>query len=86
MSETYVCPYCEAAVDRDYRVQYVIRSCSECGGHGRFVHSTVTAALDSIPEEERPDGWAAQPLDERLLTAVREGLLNARDTQLRNGC
>ncbi len=78
----YVCPYCGAEVERDYRVQYVIRSCSECGGHGRFVHRVVAEALDRV-EGDLPDDWDDLPLDERLLTAVREGLLDVRDTRLR---
>lgn len=83
MSETYVCPYCEAEVEREYRVQYVIRSCPECGGHGRFVHSEVATALASLPAEDHPDDWAEKPLDERLITAVKNGLLDSGETRLR---
>ncbi|UIO98706.1 hypothetical protein Hbl1158_09100 [Halobaculum sp. CBA1158] len=62
-------------MERPFRVQYVIRSCLECDGHGRFVHGDVAAALDRIDESALPDGWEDDPLDERLLVAVREGLL-----------
>ncbi|WP_435066166.1 hypothetical protein [Halobaculum sp. EA56] len=84
MPETYVCPYCGGEVERDYRVQYVIRSCGECGEHGRFVHEEVAAALDELdPEgEDLPDGWGDLPLDERLLRAVREGLIDRAATDL----
>ena len=83
VSETYVCPYCETEVERAYRVQYVIRSCPECGGYGRFVHSEVATALESLPAAELPDDWAEKPLDERLLTAVENGLLDVGETRLR---
>ncbi|MFC7095908.1 hypothetical protein [Halobaculum marinum] len=82
MPETYVCPYCRATVERDYRVQYVIRSCPECGDHGRSVHAEVAAALDDLSSDDLPDGWADRPLDERLLVAVREGLLEIAETRL----
>jgi hypothetical protein len=82
VSETYICPYCESEVDRNYRVQYVIRSCPECGGHGRFVHTVVAAALDEIPDEDRPEGWEEKPLDERLIAAVKAGLLDVTDTRV----
>ena len=85
MSETYVCPYCREGVERDYAVQYIIRSCSECGEHGRFVHESVAAALEGLSSDDLPEGWADRPLDERLLVAVREGVLDIADTRLRRG-
>ncbi|WP_277552898.1 hypothetical protein [Halobaculum limi] len=46
------------------------------------MHRVVAEALDRV-EGDLPDDWDDLPLDERLLTAVREGLLDVRDTRLR---
>jgi RNase P subunit RPR2 len=75
-SETYVCPECTSTVERDYRVKYVIRTCEECGHNGRFLHESLLDVVYDIPEEERPDGWADKPLDERLRRALEEGLID----------
>ncbi|MFC7136954.1 hypothetical protein [Halobaculum litoreum] len=82
MSETYVCPYCAAAIEREYRVQYLIRTCDECGDNGRFVHAEVAAALESVSAADLPEGWSDEPLDERLLAAVREGALDVEETKV----
>lgn len=85
MTETYVCPYCGGTIEREFGVQYLVRSCSECGEHGRFVHRAVAAALEEVSSDELPDGWAEEPLDERLLIAVREGILDVDDARIRGG-
>jgi hypothetical protein len=82
VTETYVCPHCTAVEERSYRVQFFIVTCDECGENGRFIHASLLDVLDSIPEADRPDGWESMPLDERLLHAVREGILAFDDTRV----
>ncbi|PSQ06286.1 hypothetical protein BRC97_06740 [Halobacteriales archaeon QS_6_71_20] len=85
MTATYVCPYCGGEIERGFSVQYLVRSCSDCGEHGRFVHRAVAAALEEVSTADMPDGWAEEPLDERLLIAVREGVLDVGDARARDG-
>jgi RNase P subunit RPR2 len=76
VSESYVCPECTSTVERNYRVQYVIRTCDECGHHGRFLHESLLDLVYEIPEAEVPDDWDDRPLDERLSYALEEGLID----------
>jgi RNase P subunit RPR2 len=82
VTETYVCPHCSTGTDRTYRVQFIIVTCEECGRNGRFVHDSLLSVLASVPEADRPDDWEQRPLDERLLYAVREGLVTYDDTRV----
>jgi hypothetical protein len=82
VTETYVCPYCTATVDRSYRVQFIIRTCEECGDNGRQVHDSLLAVLEAIPEADRPGGWADLPLDERLFAAVKSGAITFDETRV----
>lgn len=75
-SETYVCPECTSTVEREYRVRYVIRTCEECGHNGRFLHESLLDVVHDIPEDDLPEDWADQPLDERLRHAIEEGLVD----------
>ncbi|MFB6251194.1 MAG: hypothetical protein ABEI27_05835 [Halobellus sp.] len=75
MTESYVCPTCERVEERSYRVRFIILTCPDCGENGRFIHTSFVDRLEEIPESEHPEGWADMTLDERLLYAVREGLL-----------
>ena len=34
MSETYVCARCQDAVERNFEVRSIIRTCGECGENG----------------------------------------------------
>ncbi len=77
--ETYVCPECTSTVERDYNVRYIVRTCDECGHNGRFLNETLTNVVYDVPEEERPDDWADQPLDERFRHALEEGLIDRTD-------
>jgi hypothetical protein len=81
-SETYVCPECTSTVERDYRVKYVIRTCDECDHNGRFLHESLTDVIYAIPEEDRPDDWADDPLDERFRRALEEGLIDRTDLNI----
>lgn len=82
MSDTYVCSSCGGTVERDYGVQYIVLTCPHCGENGRFVHETLVGVLDDLPTEERPEDWEEMPLDERLLHALREGLIDWDDVQV----
>jgi hypothetical protein len=82
MPETYVCPHCTEPTERHYRVQFFSVTCPDCGEHGRFVHRSLLSVLESIPVEDRPDGWDSLPLDERLLRAVREGAVAFDETKV----
>jgi hypothetical protein len=82
MTETYVCPNCTEPTDRHYRVQFFSVTCPACDEHGRFVHESLLAVLDGIPADERPDNWDSLPLDERLLRAVRDGVVEYSETKV----
>lgn len=82
MTETYVCPHCSATIERPYRVQFVILTCEECGENGRHIHASLLDVLDAVPTEDRPDDWEELPLDERLVAAVKEGLLSFDETRV----
>lgn len=76
MTESYVCPHCGRVEERPYRVRLIILTCPDCGENGRFLNESLVDQLDDVPEAERPEGWTEMPLDERLLYAVREDLLD----------
>lgn len=82
MTETYVCPHCEATTQRTFRVTTIVRTCTECGEHGRFLHEELLPLLDRVPESARPDDWTERPLDERLFEAVRSGHVDYEETEL----
>lgn len=75
MTESYVCPHCEHVEERPYRVRLIVLTCPDCGRNGRFLHGSLVARLDDVPETERPDDWARMPLDARLEWAIREDFL-----------
>ena len=75
MPETYVCSNCEATVEREFAVKSLIRTCAECGEHGRFVHESLLESLAAIPDDDRPEEWDGMPLDERFMDAVKRGLI-----------
>ena len=75
MSETYVCVRCQDAVERNFEVRSIIRTCSECGENGRFLHRSLVESLSAIATENRPDGWDQMTLDERFEAALKEGLI-----------
>lgn len=78
VTETYVCPHCGTTQERSYRVRLIIVTCPECGENGRHVHASYVDLLDEVPEEDKPDEWSRMPLDERLLDAVKRGLVDLR--------
>jgi len=75
VTETYVCSHCEATVTRPFEIRSLIRTCSDCGENGRFLHESLVESLGSLPREELPEDWDAMPLDERFKQALREGLI-----------
>lgn len=75
MTESYVCPRCERVEERSYKVRFIILTCPDCGENGRFLHESFVDRLEAIPASAHPENWAEMPLDERLLYAIREGLL-----------
>jgi DNA-directed RNA polymerase subunit RPC12/RpoP len=75
VSETYVCARCEATVEREFAVKSLIRTCAECGEHGRFVHKSLLESLTAIPDEERPEEWDGMSLDDQFMDAVKRGLI-----------
>jgi len=82
MTDTYACSSCGATVEREYGVQYIVLTCPSCGEHGRLVHESLVATLEGLPEEDRPDDWEGMGLDDRLLHAVREGLIDREDVEI----
>lgn len=82
MSDTYVCSACRETLERPYGVRYLVVTCPACGRHGRHVHESFIPLLDSVPESERSDDWEDQPLDERLLEALREGYISLAEMDL----
>lgn len=82
MSDSYVCSACHTSTDRSYGVRYIVSTCPECGRHGRLVHESLVSLLQRVPEEERPDEWEDQPLDERLLDALERGFIDLADTRV----
>jgi hypothetical protein len=80
VTETYVCSHCRARDRRSYRVQFFLQTCPECAEHGRFLHASLLDVLDGIPEDDRPEEWGELDLDERLLYAVKNGLLDYSET------
>lgn len=80
MTESYVCPHCGRVEERPYRVRLIILTCPDCGRNGRFLHESLVTRLEEVPESDRPDGWGEMPLDERLLYAMRESLLDVSIT------
>jgi len=75
VSETYVCARCRAAVERDFEVRSIIRTCDDCGENGRFLHRSLVESLSEISTENQPDGWEQMTLDERFEAALKEGLI-----------
>ena len=75
MSETYVCARCQDAVERNFEVRSIIRTCDECGENGRFLHRSLVKSLAEIATEDQPDGWDQMTLDERFEAALKEGLI-----------
>lgn len=75
VSETYVCAQCEAAVERNFEVRSLIRTCEECDQNGRFLHRSLVESLSKIAAEDRPDGWEQMALDERFEAALQQGLI-----------
>ncbi|ELZ34426.1 hypothetical protein C474_01931 [Halogeometricum pallidum JCM 14848] len=59
-------------------MRLIIVTCPECGENGRHVHASYVDLLDEVPEEDKPDEWSRMPLDERLLDAVKRGLVDLR--------
>jgi len=80
VTETYVCPTCEHAEDRSYRVRLILLTCPNCGENGRFLNRSLVDRLDEVAPADRPDDWGEMPLDERLEYAARNGLLNVSFT------
>lgn len=80
MTDTYVCPNCEHAEDRSYRVRLIVLTCPECGENERFLNRSLVDRLDDVATADRPDEWGEMPLDERLEYAVRNGLLDVSFT------
>jgi len=82
VTDTYTCSSCGETVEREYGVQYIVLTCPDCGEHGRLVHESLLSTLEGVPEEDRPEDWDRMGLDDRLLHAVREGLLDRDDLQV----
>ncbi|WP_144902687.1 hypothetical protein [Halobellus captivus] len=80
MTESYVCPHCGRVEERPYRVRLIILTCADCGENGRFLHESIVARLEDVPEPRRPEDWSEMALDERLQYAVKEGLLDVSFT------
>jgi hypothetical protein len=82
VSDTYVCSSCGGTVERSYGVQYIVLTCPHCDGNGRFVHDSLVGVLDGLAAGERPEDWEEMRLDERLLHALREGLVDREDVRV----
>lgn len=76
VTDTYLCADCREGVTRPYSVRALIRTCDNCGEHGRFLHEAVVERLSEIPPEDHPDGWDEMSLDERAEAAVKRGLIS----------
>ena len=76
---TYVCPFCENAVQRSFRAPSVVRSCENGCGFDHFVREDLLSKLRSVPEEDRPDDWGEMSAEERVMVALREGSVTVDD-------
>lgn len=76
MSDTYRCSVCRSPTERPFGVRFILLTCPDCGRHGRHVHASLVPLLEQVPESERSDDWDERPLDERLLSALREGYIS----------
>lgn len=75
-SYTYVCPTCGATVDRPFHTASVMKSCDNGCEFDHHVREDLLAAVDRVPEADRPDDWAERPARDRLLFALREGVVS----------
>ncbi|MFD1512382.1 hypothetical protein [Halomarina rubra] len=76
---TYVCPTCGARITRSFRAPSVMRSCENGCSFGHFLRADVLERVDSVPVAARPDDWAELEVEERLLVAMREGVVSLPD-------
>jgi hypothetical protein len=74
----YVCPQCGNTVERDFRVPSVVRTC-ETDGFVHHVRADLLSAIEAVPASARPDDWAELPGRERLMIALREGVVDPSD-------
>lgn len=76
---TYACPECRNAVDREFRVPSLVRSCENGCGFDHYVREGLLAKVAEVPEADRPDDWADRSATERLVVALREGVVSVPD-------
>ena len=77
----YVCPSCGARIVRPFRTPSVARTCDECGSFGYHLRADLLEQVESVPEDARPDDWADRDVEERLLVAMREGIVTPNDVR-----
>ena len=75
----YVCPTCGARVERPFRTPSVVRTCDNGCPFGHFLRADLLERVEEVPEEARPDDWAERDVEERLLVAMREGVVAPSD-------
>ena len=78
-SATYVCPTCGATIERPFRTASVIRTCENGCPFDHHFREDLLAAIERVPESARPDDWSERPVKERLLVAMREGIVSRDD-------
>ncbi|PSP97740.1 hypothetical protein BRC94_09730 [Halobacteriales archaeon QS_5_70_17] len=75
-SYTYVCPACGATVDRPFHTASVMRTCDRGCEFDHHVREDLLAAVGDVPEADRPDDWDERSVRDRLLVALREGVVS----------
>jgi hypothetical protein len=75
----YVCPTCGAVVERPFRAPSVVRQCDNGCSFGHFLRADILARVEEVPEEVRPDDWDEMEVENRLLLAMREGIVSLPD-------
>jgi len=75
----YVCPTCGATVDRPFRAPSVVRQCDNGCSFGHFLRADILERVEAVPEDARPDDWEEMEVENRLLVAMREGIVSLPD-------
>ena len=75
-SHEYVCPTCGDVVERPFRAPSVVRRCDNGCEFGPFLRVDVLDRVDQVPESARPDDWQEMEVEQRLLVAMREGVVS----------
>lgn len=76
---TYVCSGCRNDEDREYRVTHFIKFCENGCGFVKHIRKALVKKTSTVPDDARPESWASMDLDERLMVAMRAGVITRAD-------